>query len=151
MNKITWDNIVSLSVVLLYAVPWARYVLTKNLSELKPFWGLIGTVALNESIKYGLIGKASPRPANASDCNLWVNDGPQGGRPGMPSGHSAQVSFFVGYYLHTLTSIPLQLSLLCYAALVMLSRYTKSCHTVPQIMSGSVLGFVMSYLVVRHL
>ena len=151
MNQISWDNIVSLSVVFLYFVPWLQYFKTKHLNDLTPFWGLLGTIALNESIKHCLIGKASPRPANAYDCNLCVNDGPQGGRPGMPSGHSAQVSFFAGYYLQTISSNPIRLLLLFYAALVMLSRYTKSCHTVPQIMSGSVLGFVMSYLVVRHL
>ena len=151
MNQITWDNVMSLSVIVLYLVPWIRYVQTKHSSELKPFWGLIGTVALNESIKHVVIGKASPRPACASDCNLWVNDGPQGGRPGMPSGHSAQVSFFTGYYLQTLTSAPLRLFLVFYAILVMFSRYTKSCHTIPQILSGSILGFMMSYLAVRHL
>lgn len=151
MNQISWDNIVSLSVVIFYFVPWIRYLQTKHLNDLKPFWGLLGTVALNESIKHGLIGKASPRPADASDCNLWVNDGPQGGRPGMPSGHSAQVSFFTGYYLQTISSNPIRLFILFYAVLVMISRYTKSCHTLPQIISGSVLGFIMSYLVVRHL
>ena len=59
----------------------------------------MGTVALNETVKHALIGTQSPRPANAADCNVWVNDGPCGGKPGMPSGHSAQVSFLAAYYL----------------------------------------------------
>lgn len=147
-----WDNLVSLSVVLLYLFPWLRFFQTQRLSELRAFWGMIATVFLNEGIKHGLIGTASPRPPQARDCNLWVNDGPQRGRPGAPSGHSAQVSFFVGYYLQTLSLSPLlRLVLLGYALLVMLSRYTKCCHTLPQILSGAALGSLLSLLVVRHL
>ena len=146
-----WDNMVSLSVVLLYFVPWIRFFQTQHLSELRAFWGMVATVAMNEGIKHGIIGTASPRPAQARDCNLWVDDGPQGGRPGAPSGHSAQVSFFVGYYLQTLSLSPLlRILLLGYALLVMFSRYTKSCHTLSQILSGATLGSLLS-LLVRHL
>lgn len=147
-----WDHVVSLSVVLLYLFPWIRFFQTHHVAELRVFWGMIATVLLNEGIKHGIIGTASPRPAQARDCNLWANDGPQGGRPGAPSGHSAQVSFFVGYYLQTLSLSPLlRLALLGYALLVMFSRYTKSCHTLSQILSGATLGFLLSFLVVRHL
>lgn len=151
-GKGRWDNIASLSVILLYFVPWIRFLQTQHLSELRPFWGMIATVAINEGIKHGIIGTASPRPPRARDCNLWGNDGPQGGRPGAPSGHSAQVSFFVGYYLQTLSLSPLfRVALLGYALLVMLSRYTQFCHTLPQILSGATLGSLLSILVVRHL
>jgi membrane-associated phospholipid phosphatase len=147
-----WDNLVSLSVVLLYFVPWIRFFQTGSLSELRAFWGMMATVAVNEGIKHGIIGTDSPRPPGARDCNLWVNDGPQAGRPGAPSGHSAQVSFFVGYYLQTLSLSPLlRFLLLGYALLVMFSRYTKSCHTFPQILSGATLGSLLSILLVRHL
>lgn len=157
----TWDNLVSLSVVLLYVIPWLRYLFIMAPSELVPFWGLLATMIVNESIKHGIIGTASPRPAGASDCNLWVNDGPQGGRPGAPSGHSAQVSFFAGYYLQKLptlfptwSSLSLQLaraSLVLYALAVMFSRWTKRCHTIGQIVSGCALGGLISILTVRHL
>lgn len=144
-----WD-IVSVSVVFLYLVPMVRYVSTWNPSELNALWGMVGTVALNEGIKYGIIGEQSPRPQRATHCNLWANDGAQGGRPGMPSGHSAHVSFFAGYYLQQTDHMALQLSLLAYAGLVMYARWMKSCHTPSQILSGAVLGSVLSYLVVRH-
>jgi membrane-associated phospholipid phosphatase len=146
-----WDDLVSASVILLYAVPWIRYAITWDLQELRAFWGMIGTVALNESLKHFVIGKASPRPAQATNCNLWANDGPQGGRPGMPSGHSAHVSFFTGYYLQTLSPSPWTYLLVAYALLVMFSRWTKCCHSLPQILSGSALGLLLSALVVRHL
>lgn len=148
-----WDNILSVSVTLLYIVPWIRYAITQNLQELRAFWGMIFTVLLNEFMKYAVIGKASPRPAGATDCNLWANDGPQGGRPGMPSGHSAHVSFFTGYYLQTLSPSLVwpRILLIVYACLVMFSRFTKSCHTPLQILSGSAFGFLLSFFVVRHL
>ena len=146
------DDILSVSVILLYAVPWIRYAITQNLQELLPFWGMIGTVSLNEGLKHFIIGTASPRPAGATNCNLLANDGPQGGRPGMPSGHSAQVSFFTGYYLQTLPySIWTRALLISYAILVMASRWTKCCHSLPQILSGSALGFILSVIAVRHL
>lgn len=145
----TWDNLVSLSVIGLYAVPILRAIATWNRTELIPFLGLLVTVGINEFTKHYVIGTASPRPEKARDCNLWVNDGPQGGRPGAPSGHSAQVSFFVGYYLQRLsdTAPYFSMSLIGYGLLVMLSRYTKCCHTIPQILSGSALGLFMSVLV----
>lgn len=146
-----WDDILSVSVILLYTVPWIRYIMTEDQQELRAFWGMIGTVALNETLKHMVIGNASPRPAEATNCNLCANDGPQGGRPGMPSGHSAHVSFFTGYYLQTLSPSPWSLLLVAYAILVMAARWTKSCHSLPQILSGSALGFLLSVLVVRHL
>jgi membrane-associated phospholipid phosphatase len=146
------DDLLSVSVSLLYAVPWIRYGLTREIQELRAFWGMIATIMINEGLKYAVIGRASPRPPGATNCNLWANDGPQGGRPGMPSGHSAHVSFFAGYYLQTLPpSLWTRTALLLYAILVMASRWTKHCHSLPQILSGSALGFLLSLLVVRHL
>jgi membrane-associated phospholipid phosphatase len=149
----TWDNIVSLSVIGLYAVPFFLALAQQNVTELSPFLGMLVTVGLNETIKHFLVGTASPRPSQARDCNLWGNNGPQGGRPGMPSGHSAHVSFFVGYYLQYVFSSPsstthriLAVLLVVYALLVMTSRYTLHCHTLPQILSGATLGFLLSVL-----
>jgi membrane-associated phospholipid phosphatase len=145
------DDIVSLSAALLYVVPVVRYILIQHTEELHPLFGLFFTMIVNESIKHYIIGTRSPRPVGATNCNLWANDGKQGGRPGMPSGHSAQVSFFVGYYAQKTASLPLRFLLFLYGIAVMVSRYTKQCHTLSQILSGSALGFTISYLMVRHL
>ncbi len=128
----------------------------------------MGTVALNETVKHALIGTQSPRPANAADCNLWVNDGPCGGKPGMPSGHSAQVSFLAAYYLQEAfltasssststspasSSSPafrvFALLLVGYALVVMYSRYVKQCHTPTQILMGALLGTSASVIVLK--
>lgn len=148
-----WDDVISLSVISLYAIPCFLALITQNLRELLPLVGMLFTVGLNETLKYAVIGERSPRPAGARDCNVWVSDGPQAGRPGMPSGHSAHVSFVAGYYLQRIANISalspitrflLAVALLLYALLVMLSRYTKCCHTVPQLLVGSSLGLLMS-------
>lgn len=148
-----WDNVISLSVIGLYALPCFLALVTHNLRELFPLFGMLLTVGLNETLKYAVIGERSPRPAGAQDCNVWVSDGPQAGRPGMPSGHAAHVSFVLGYYLQRIadasslspmTRSLLAAALLLYALLVMLSRYTKCCHTVPQLLAGSALGLLMS-------
>lgn len=155
MNTSSWADWISFSVIALYAVPLVRWIQTGGRSEeLYPLAGMVGTVALNEAIKHGILGTDCPRPPKAANCNLWLNDGPQGGRPGMPSGHSAQVSFFVGYYLQTMdfTSPVARLLaplLLLYAGLVFASRYAKECHTVSQITVGALLGGMMSRWVVR--
>jgi len=70
----------------------------------------------------------------------------------MPSGHSAQVAFFVGYYLQQLENTPhslLAIGLVAYALLVFASRYVKQCHTLPQIIVGALLGGSASWLLVR--
>jgi len=145
------DDILSISLISVYIVPFFRYLLLQDPNELRYFLGLFITLIVNKVLKYIVIGDISPRPAKATNCNLWANDGKQGGRPGMPSGHSSHISYFVGYYVQQTTSMPLRVLLILYGIGVMISRYTKHCHTLEQILSGSALGFGMSYLIVRHL
>jgi len=162
----SWANLVSLSVILLYAIPAIRWFQTGRWAEWLALVGMMGTVALNETVKHALIGTQSPRPANAADCNLWVNDGPCGGKPGMPSGHSAQVSFLAAYYLQEAFLTPsapssaslaspstafrfFALLLVGYALVVMYSRYVKQCHTPTQILMGALLGTSASVIVLK--
>jgi acid phosphatase family membrane protein YuiD len=112
---------------------------------------MISTVFISESIKLYIIGKGNPRPKGAEDCNLFCNDGDQSGKPGMPSSHSALVSFFSGFYLQQTSDDYLRIILVVYALLVMLSRYLKRCHTINQIIVGGLLGYSLSWIVVRHL
>jgi membrane-associated phospholipid phosphatase len=123
--------------------------------HLVALFGTIGTTILSEVLKLGFIKKLSPRPDGAKNCNLMCNDGIQSGQPGMPSSHSAQVSFFTGFYLQYSTNIYVKIALAIYALFVMVSRYIKKCHTIKEIIVGSRFGFGLSYLlmaqIVRHL
>jgi membrane-associated phospholipid phosphatase len=150
MRWTIWDY-VSISAGLLYGIPVILYYFTSDIIQLKALIGMVGTVAISETLKKFVIKDANPRPQGASNCNLLCNDGNQSGRPGMPSSHSAQVAFFAGFYIQQTNNWPLKIILVVYAVTVMLSRYIKRCHTINQIVVGGILGVCLSYLVVRHL
>jgi membrane-associated phospholipid phosphatase len=138
------QDLISMSAALLYAVPVIGYMLSGNLIHIKAFLGLFATMGLGESIKYFIIKELSPRPKGAYDCNLWCNDGSQEGKPGMPSGHSSQATFFASFYYDQTGNEWIRAGLVLYALLVMISRYLKRCHTIPQIAAGALLGWTMS-------
>ena len=61
---------ISTSVIVLYIIPFCLYIFTGNYIHFKAFLGTIGTTIISETIKYFFVGKASPRPQGAKDCNL---------------------------------------------------------------------------------
>lgn len=142
-------DLASMSILLAYIIPPILFAATKNMIHLKAFIGLLATSVISESLKYNFIKNLSPRPFGATDCNLFCNDGNQAGRPGMPSSHSAEAAFIVGYYSQLIDNKYIRLSLLFYAASIMLSRYLKSCHSIPQIIVGALLGLFLSWIVVK--
>jgi len=144
-------NLISMSVGLLYIIPLVLYAITKNVIHFKAFLGVIGTTFISETLKYFFIGKLSTRPKGAKDCNLLCNDENQAGRPGMPSSHSAEAAFILGFYYQQYDNRYIRLILVIYTALVMLSRYLKKCHTINQVFVGAFLGLGLSWLSVRLL
>ena len=128
----------------MYAVPVILYFITLDSFQLLGLAGLVATLGIGECIKHYIIKTASPRPKGATDCNVWCNDGNQEGRPGMPSGHSSQVVFFASFYYSQTKNPWIRGSLVLYALLIMYSRYAKQCHTIPQIATGALLGFLIS-------
>jgi membrane-associated phospholipid phosphatase len=148
-NRIYLADALSVSTGLTYLAPLILFIMTNNPIHIKAFIGIGSTTIISESLK-PFFSKLSPRPSQALNCNLLCNDGPQGGRSGMPSSHSATVAFLTGFYISEIDSIIGKLFLVGYAILVMASRYVKNCHTIPQIIIGALLGFSLS-LLVRHL
>jgi membrane-associated phospholipid phosphatase len=138
-----------MSVLLLYIIPVILYLITNNIIHFKAFLGVIGTTFISETLKYFFIGKLSPRPEGAKDCNLLCNDGNQSGRPGMPSSHLAEAAFILGFYYQQYDNRYIRLGLVIYTALVMLSRYLKKCHTINQVFVGAFLGLLLSWLSVK--
>jgi membrane-associated phospholipid phosphatase len=143
-------NILSSSVILLYVIPFVLYLYTGNNIHFRAFLGASTTTIVSEGIKYLFIGNKSPRPKGAKDCDLLCNDGNQEGKPGMPSSHSALVAYFSGFYYQQTNNIFVRFLLVSYAGLVMMSRYVKKCHTINQIIAGTILGLSLSWLVVRQ-
>jgi len=142
-----FDDILSMSIVGVYGIPVLGYLLDARALHIAALLGLLTTVGISEGIKYGIVGAANPRPPGAHDCNLWCNDGVQEGRPGMPSSHAALVAFFIGFYYPYLTNIYVVVALLLYGLLVVISRYVKHCHTMEQLLVGTLLGMLLSLLV----
>lgn len=142
-------DLISMSVGILYLIPLILYIITQNPIHLKGFIGVGGTTIISESIKY-ILGKVSPRPNGAKNCNLLCNDGNQSGQPGMPSSHSATVAFFSAFYFQETNNLMIKTLLVGYTGLVMASRYMKKCHTINQIVGGALLGVSLSWIV-RHL
>ena len=143
------NDIISISVILVYIIPAIMYYYAGNIRDIIAIIGAFATVTISEGIKYGIIGRANPRPKGAYDCNLFCTDGLQEGRPGMPSGHSALVGFFVGYYWNETTNKWVKIGLVIFAALVMYSRYMKNCHSIEQIIIGDLFGIGMSMITKR--
>jgi len=141
------QDYISISVILVYIIPAGLYIYTKNLREIVAIVGAFGSSLISEGIKHLIIGTKSPRPKGANGCNLLCTNGLQEGRPGMPSGHSGLVAFFVGYYWNETNQLWIKVALVAFAALVMYSRYTKRCHSVEQIITGGLFGLGMSQLV----
>lgn len=139
-----WDMI-SLSLCGAYVVPLILYWMNPSWIHVKIFIGIFLTGFINEFLKHVVFD--DPRPATATNCNLCVNDGPQGGKPGMPSGHSATATFFAACYFTQTQNPWIRAGLVGYAILVMISRYQKRCHTLPQITAGSLLGLLLSQCV----
>jgi membrane-associated phospholipid phosphatase len=149
INKNILD-IISGSIGFVYIIPIVLYFITYDTFHLKALYGLIGTVITSEGLKKYIIKDISPRPKDAINCNLLCNDGNQGGRPGMPSSHTATIVFFTSMYFNKIHNIYVRIILIIYTALMMLSRYLKRCHTINQIGGGLLLGFILSQLVLSY-
>jgi membrane-associated phospholipid phosphatase len=144
-------NLLSMSIGFVFIIPFMLYYATGNPIHFRAFLGVAGTAIISETIKVFFVGRNSPRPKGAKDCDLLCIDGNQEGQPGMPSSHSAEVAFFSGFYLQQTTNPVIRSILVIYAILVMASRYFKRCHTISQISVGTILGLSLSWIVVRHL
>ena len=142
-------NIISFSVIIVYIIPLALFLYTRQVIHLFGLTGVYGTMAISEFIKYYIIQDASPRPKGAMNCNLACDDGNQEGKPGMPSSHSAEVAFFSSFYYQQTTNPIIRGILIVYALLVMASRYLKRCHTFNQIGVGAILGITLSWILSR--
>ena len=142
-----FSDILSLSAVFLYIIPLILYEITHKSYHKRAFIGILTTNAISECIKHIFIKDASPRPYGAMNCDILCTNGNQEGRPGMPSSHSATVAFFALFYYRYVKNPLIRLVILFYAIIVMISRYHKHCHTIPQIIVGGLVGCGMNMVI----
>jgi membrane-associated phospholipid phosphatase len=144
-------DFLSMSAGIVYIIPAILYIVNGDALQLKGLIGVNATTYISEGIKYGIIKNYSVRPKGARDCDAFCRDGNQSGKPGMPSSHSATMAFFTVFYIGQTQNVFLKSAIIIYSSLVILSRYLKRCHTVNQILIGTILGSFLGYLSVRHL
>ncbi len=120
--------------------------------SLYPLFGMIFTVMSSEFIKLNIIKNYSPRPQNAKNCNLFCNDGDQSNKPGMPSSHMALTSYAVAYFINKYElSKYIKFALFFYVISMALARYFKYCHTIGQIIVGTLYGSFFGILSALYL
>ena len=87
------------------------------------------------------------RPDAARDCSLLNTGGPVGDRGGFPSGHMAVTSYFMHYLYFKNRDYSLRAKLYYHTPIILmaLARYMKSCHNIPQIIAGYLLGYGVAY------
>lgn len=150
MINTIWDLISCLE-GFLFGVPIVLYFTTYNFKHIQNVIALFVTIISGEFIKFNIIGDASPRPALASNCNMLCNNGAQGGKPGMPSTHMAIVTAFCTLYFPSGTINESIKNPIVYGFAILIiamgaARYYKNCHTLEQIVVGTLFGFVCGYL-----
>ena len=93
------------------------------------------------------------RPIGASNCNIMCHNGNVSGKPGFPSGHVAQATFFFTFLSLALfykTGKKLNNSFIfvsiSYIGLTCFARLYKKCHTPMQVLAGFITGIIIAFM-----
>jgi membrane-associated phospholipid phosphatase len=148
-------NVISSSHAYVYFISLAIYFADVSIYNIGGFIGLLLATFIPDGLKKHVF-TSNKRPADACDCNVWANNGPQGGKPGMPSGHSSVASFILVYYgklvYDKLKDWKQQIAFLLLGSfyiLTIMARYLKRCHTIEQITAGSLLGAIIAFVCIK--
>lgn len=133
MSLETLWNVISLSELIVLVSPIYFWMTTHNIIHILAILGIIVTMTITESIKHWILPSWS-RPKGARGCDLLCTSQNDDGKPGMPSGHMSSLAFYGGFY--NITN-PL---FYVYGILVAVSRWGKRCHSLDQILGGTILG-----------
>lgn len=153
---------ISVSNLCIVAYPFIDYLLTGSSMSAVLAIAItichIVTVALKFITSKYFVHPMFLRPAHARNCDYMCRNGLVGGKPGFPSGHmSSTLAFFTVILLYKFhygsRSIRSNdvITVACIAgaySLVMgYARHLKGCHTMTQIVVGSVLGIFIGWIV----
>ena len=144
MINTIWD-LISCSEGLLFLAPIVLYFNTYDFKHIQKVLVLLTTMLFGEFVKFNIIGDTSPRPAQAANCNIFCNNGAQGGKPGMPSTHMAVAAAFSTLYFPTgpiavIIKLPITYGFGLLIVTMAAARYFKFCHTPEQIIIGTLFG-----------
>lgn len=142
----SFSDFVSLSVTAVWVYPFIQAIIDRNVNmAFIPFAAWLVTLATSVIKKSTEVlfpeTTVFHRPAGASNCDLWNRGGFVGGAPGFPSGHTATASFLATVLFYD-TPMWAKISAAAWVLLVGVSRVLKTCHTVPQVVAGAILGVI---------
>ncbi len=155
-----WD-IISLCLFAVLLLPLVLFVFDKHLThQFLHLLLIIGIVICELIIKvtrlvFPKVG-VFLRPAGAVNCNICNGGGDYTGKVGMPSGHVALTTFVFCALLQIYNSrLKGLIRYVAYAVVITsiclmgLSRYYRKCHNIVQIITGVLLGIVLTWLYVH--
>ena len=119
-------------------------------------------VKLLKKIEYPMpFYKLTRRPKGSSNCDYLSRNGPsKKNAPGFPSGHMNSVSIFAAFMIFSKYYVSQEKDILKFisknflflvanigiVALTAFARYYKKCHSILQIVCGTLLGTIIGYL-----
>lgn len=146
-----WDA-VSMSALAIILFPAIQLVLTLDAAWAACLLGHAVTHAITAMVKVATHESIDAawvrRPQGASNCNIACSNGDRSGAPGFPSGHMSTAAFFWTFAAlltrHRGAGALHLAAVVCagaaYTMLTALARHHKRCHTLLQIVVGTLLG-----------
>ena len=92
---------------------------------------------------------AFKRPKGARACDILSLAGSAENESGMPSGHASSTAFVATYLLLTNRSDAIRGAAVLYWLAVCYSRFAKRCHTIGQLVAGTILGATLAFLATK--
>jgi len=102
----------------------------------------------SKELYHKYIGIDSTRPKNSTNCSVFNKidkDNATGLVLGMPSGHSQNI-FFLATFLALYFKSSLKLGLFLVAIYGAYLRVEINCHTIPQVVVGSIMGIIYGFV-----
>lgn len=138
-------NIVSLSAIIVFLLPWGFFVATNKKVFL--WLGVVASLADGSTkIWKRVFGTQSifGRPEGACDCDILCRNGDQSGRRGFPSGHMTVTSTVCVAVACMYGGVAAWVGAAAMIGLMGWARYIKRCHNLLQIAAGTIYGFFVA-------
>lgn len=138
-------NLVSLSAILLFVLPWGFFVATNKMVFL--WLGVVASLADGSTKIWKYVFGTElifGRPVGACDCDILCRNGDQSGRRGFPSGHMTVTSTVCVAFALMQGDIAAWTAASAMIGLMGWARYIKRCHNLWQIAAGTIYGFFVA-------
>ena len=153
-HHVVWD-IISLAVIPIFLLPYGLAIVKKDRAYAVIAVGtIICEIIVKLTRKLPVVHPVQLRPSGAKNCSILNRGGSYEGRIGMPSGHVLLTSYvLVSLFL---LSKPDEEPYFAVAATVgiifmSMSRVIRTCHNVPQVIAGAMMGSIFAFVSVKYI